>query len=192
LRFEAKLSTRAIAASLNMGNGTVCDYLGRARVAKLPWPLPPEMDDDEALAAVLFPNEGKAEAERQEPDWATVNAELKRKGVTKLLLWQEYLESHPNGYQYSRFCERYGQWLSRVSVTMRQEHRAGEKGFVDFSGDGLEVIDAVTGEVRIAKLFLMVLGASSLTYAEPTFSEDLAIWVGGMSAPSSTSQECRS
>jgi transposase len=179
LRFEAKLPTRAIAASLNMGNGTVCDYLGRARVAKLPWPLPPELDDDEALAARLFPNEGKAIAERPEPDWALVHAELKRKGVTKLLLWQEYLESHPNGYQYSRFCERYGRWLARVTVTMRQEHRAGEKGFVDFSGDGVEVIDGVTGEVRLAKLFVAVLGASSLTYAEPAFSEDLASWVGG-------------
>jgi hypothetical protein len=89
LRFEAKLSTRAIAASLNMGNGTVCDYLGRARAAKLPWPLPPELDDDEALAARLFPTEGKAVAERPEPDWALIHAELKKKGVTKLLLWQE-------------------------------------------------------------------------------------------------------
>lgn len=178
LRFEAKLSTRTIATSLNMGNGTVCDYLGRARVAKLPWPLPPELDDDEVLAARLFPNEGKEVAERPEPDWALVHAELKRKGVTKLLLWQEYLETHSNGYQYSRFCERYGRWLSRANVTMRQEHRAGEKGFVDFSGDGVEVLDGVTGEVRIAKLFVAVLGASSLTYAEPSFSEDLATWVG--------------
>lgn len=178
LRFEAKLSTRAIAASLNMGNGTVCDYLGRARAAKLPWPLPPELDDDEALAARLFPTEGKAVAERPEPDWAVIHAELKKKGVTKLLLWQEYLETHPDGYRYSRFCERYEQWLSRVNVTMRQEHRAGEKAFVDFSGDGVEVVDGVTGEVRTAKLFVAVLGASSLTYAEPSFSEDLATWVG--------------
>jgi transposase len=87
LRFEARLSTRAIAASLNVGNGTVCDYLGRARVAKLPWPLPPELDDDSALTALLFPGEGKAAAERPEPDWARLHAELKKKGVTKQLLW---------------------------------------------------------------------------------------------------------
>jgi transposase len=80
LRFEAKLSARAIAASLNIGNATVCDYLGRARVAKLPWPLPPELDDDAALTARLFPNEGKAVAERPEPDWASVHTELKKKG----------------------------------------------------------------------------------------------------------------
>ena len=178
LRFEAGLSTRAIAASLNVGNGTVCDYLGRARVAKLPWPLPPELDDDAALTALLFPGDSKAAGERPEPDWASIHAELKKKGVTKQWVWQEYLETHPGGYQYSRFCERYGRWLQSASVTMRQEHRAGEKSFVDFSGDGVQVVDAVTGEVRVAKLFVAVLGASNLTYVEPVFSEDMATWVG--------------
>lgn len=178
LRFEAKLTTRAIAASLGIGNGTVCDYLGRARVAKLTWPLPPELDDDGALAALLFPDDAKAETVRPEPDWARVHAELKKKGVTKLLLWQEYLEATPGGYQYSRFCERYGRWLAAASVTLRQEHRAGEKCFVDFSGDGVQVVDAVTGEVRVAKLFVAVLGASNLTYVEPVFSEEVATWVG--------------
>ncbi|NNB92032.1 IS21 family transposase [Corallococcus exiguus] len=178
LRFEAKLTTRSIAASLGIGNGTVCDYLGRARVAKLAWPLPAELDDDAALTALLFPEDAKAQAERPEPDWARVHAELKKKGVTKLLLWQEYLEAVPGGYQYSRFCERYGRWLATSSVTLRQEHRAGEKCFVDFSGDGVQVVDAVTGEVRVAKLFVAVLGASNLTYVEPVFSEDVATWVG--------------
>jgi transposase len=178
LRFEAKLTTRSIAASLGIGNGTVCDYLGRARVAKLTWPLPPELDDDAALTALLFPEDAKAQAERPEPDWARVHAELKKKGVTKLLLWQEYLEAVPGGYQYSRFCERYGRWLATSSVTLRQEHRAGEKCFVDFSGDGVQVVDAVTGEVRVAKLFVAVLGASNLTYVEPVFSEDVPTWVG--------------
>jgi transposase len=178
LRFEAKLSTRAIAASLSIGNATVCDYLGRAQVAKLPWPLPAELDDDAALTALLFPEDGKAGAERPEPDWAQLHTELKKKGVTKQLLWQEYLEANPGGYQYSRFCERYNRWLATASVTMRQEHRAGEKCFVDFSGDGVPVVDPVTGEVRVAKLFVAVLGGSSLTYAEPAFSEDIPTWVG--------------
>ncbi|XXF79237.1 hypothetical protein P2318_05640 [Myxococcaceae bacterium GXIMD 01537] len=153
LRFEAKLTTRSIAASLGIGNGTVCDYLGRARVAKLTWPLPPELEEDAALTALLFPEDAKALTERPEPDWARVHAELKKKGVTKQLLWQEYLEGHPGGYQYSRFCERYGRWLATASVTLRQEHRAGEKCFVDFSGDGVPVVDAASGEVRAAKLF---------------------------------------
>ncbi|WP_426749853.1 IS21 family transposase [Myxococcus sp. Y35] len=178
LRYEAKLTTRSIATSLGIGNGTVCDYLGRARAAKLTWPLPPELDDDEALTALLFPEDAKALAERPEPDWAHVHAELKKKGVTKQLLWQEYLQAHPGGYQYSRFCERYGRWLATASVTLRQEHRAGEKCLVDFSGDGVAVRDAVTGEERVAKLFVAVLGASNLTYVEPVFSEDVATWVG--------------
>ena len=178
LRYEAKLSTRSIATSLGIGNGTVCDYLGRARAAKLTWPLPRELDEDAALTALLFPEDAKALAERPEPDWAHVHAELKKKGVTKQLLWQEYLEAHPGGYQYSRFCERYGRWLATSSVTLRQEHRAGEKCFVDFSGDGVQVVDAASGEVRVAKLFVAVLGASNLTYVEPVFSEDVATWVG--------------
>jgi transposase len=120
LRFEAKLTTRSIATSLGIGNGTVCDDLGRARVAKLTWPLPPELDDDAALTALLFPEDAKALAERPESDWARVHAELKKKGVTKLLLWQEYMEAVPDGYQYSRFCERYGRWLAASSVTLRQ------------------------------------------------------------------------
>lgn len=179
LRFGSKLSTRAIATSLGIGNGTVSDYLGRARVAKVDcWPLPAHLDDDAMLLALMFPEEGKAAAQRPEPDWAAVHRELRRKGVTKLLVWEEYIASHPGGYQYSRFCERYGRWLSTVSVTMRQEHRAGERLFVDFSGDGLEVVDAATGEVRVAKLFIATLGASNYTYVEPVFSEELATWVG--------------
>ncbi|ABF87668.1 transposase, IS21 family [Myxococcus xanthus DK 1622] len=179
LRFASKLSTRNIATSLGIGNGTVCEYLGRARVAGVgDWPLPPELDDDAALTALLFPAEGKGVAHRPEPDWAQVHRELKRKGVTKLLLWEEYLAANPGGYQYSQFCERYGRWQSVLGVTMRQEHRAGEKLFVDFSGDGVEVVERDTGEVRVAKLFVATLGASSYTYVEPVYSEDLATWVG--------------
>ena len=95
-----------------------------------------------------------------------------------MLLWMQYQEEQPEGYQYSQFCEHYRRWLSKASVTMRQTHRAGEKCFVDFSGDGLEVVSPETGEVRKAKLFLAVLGASNLTYVEPVFGEDVATWVG--------------
>jgi transposase len=178
-RLELKLSVREIARSLGIGVGTVNRYLYRAQAAKLTsWPLPPELDDDAALTARLFADEGKVVASRPEPDWAHVHAELRRKGVTKLLLWQEYREGNPEGYQYSQFCERYARWARCVSVTMRQEHRAGEKCFMDFSGDGLEVHDAVSGEVRVAKLYVAVLGASNYTYVEPVFSEDIATWVG--------------
>ncbi len=176
LKFEMKLTGRAIAKVCRLSPATVSGYLGRIAVAKLSWPLPPELDDDDALTRLLFRQEGQAMS-RPDPDWCVIHQELKRKHVTKSLLWQEYRESHPEGYEYSRFCERYQLWAGHLGVTMRQEHVAGEKCFVDFSGDGIEVIDPLTGEVRVAKLFVAVLGASNLTYVEPVFTEELATWI---------------
>ena len=178
LKLQAGLSGRAIARSCNLSAGRVSGYLGRVALAKLTWPLSPELDDDVALERLLFPDEHKPVADRPEPDWAQVHRELRRKHVTKLLLWQEYRETQPDGYQYSRFCERYLVWARPLSATMRQEHRAGEKCFVDFSGDGIGVVDSRTGECRTANLFVAVLGGSSLTYVEPVLGEDLPTWVG--------------
>jgi transposase len=96
-----------------------------------------------------------------------VNRELKRKHVTRMLLWQEYREAEPEGLEYSQFCDRYRDWAKCLPVTMRQQHRAGEKLFVDFSGDGIEIVDRRPGEVVVAKLFVAVLGASNYTYVEP-------------------------
>jgi transposase len=150
--------------------------VGRAKVAKLTWPLPPELDDDTALERLLFPKE--AQVNRTEPDWARICLELRKKHVTKALLWEEYKAEQPDGLQYSQFCDRYNAWAKRLSVTMRQEHRAGEKMFVDFSGDGIDIVDPDTGVCTVAKLFLAVLGASNLTYVEPVLSEDLPTWIG--------------
>jgi transposase len=171
------MSSRAIARSCDLSPSTVSGYLGRARVAKLSWPLPPELDAEEPLVRLLFPDEHHPVPSRPEPDWARIHSELRKKHVTKQLLWEEYKAQQPNGYQYSQFCELYARWASTLTVTMRQAHRAGEKMFIDFSGDGLDVISPSTGEVRVAKLFLAVLGASSMTYVEPVFSEDLPTWV---------------
>jgi transposase len=172
-------SQRAIARSCKLSPSTVNGYVGRARVAKLVWPLPPELDDDEALTRLLFPDEHRPQASRPEPDWAQVHLELRKKHVTKQLLWEEYKSEQPEGYQYSQFCERYARWAATVNVVMRQEHRVGEKTFLDFSGDGVDIIDPKTGEVTaVAKLFVAVLGASNLTYAEPAVSEDLPSWTG--------------
>jgi transposase len=111
-------------------------------------------------------------------DWPLVHLELKKKHVTKASVWQEYREQHPEGYGYSHFCEHYARWAGELHVTMRQRHRAGEKLFVDFSGDGLTVLDPKTGECRVAKLFVAVLGASNYTYIEAVYSEDLPNWIG--------------
>lgn len=176
LFLEQKLSQRAIARSCCISSSTVNGYVGRAKVAKLTWPLPDELDDA-ALSRLLFPDENHPRNDRPEPDWARVHLELRKKHVTKLLLWEEYKSEQPDGYQYSQFCERYGQWLGRVSVVMRQEHRVGEKLFVDFSGDGVDIVDPRTGEVSVAKLFVAVLGASNYTYVEPVLNEALPTWL---------------
>jgi transposase len=179
LHLEQQRSQRKIAESVFLSPSTVNGYVSRARVAKLTWPLPPELDDDAALTALLFPDENRPQLNRPEPDWAAVHLELKRKHVTKQLLWEEYKSEQPNGYQYSQFCERYARWEACINVVMRQEHRAGEKMFVDFSGDGIDIVDPETGEVSVAKLFIAVLGASNLTYVEPVLHEDLRCWSAG-------------
>ena len=178
LRLEGKQSTRAIGKSCGLSPSTVQEYLGRFAVAKVPWPLPPELDDDEALSRRLFPQEHHPRASRAEPDFAQMHLELRHKHVTKLLLWQEYREAQPEGYEYSQYCERYARWAASVAVTMRQTHIAGDKLFVDFSGDGLEVVVPATGECQLVKLFVAVLGASNLTYVEPVLGEDLPTWIG--------------
>src|SRR5260370_10737816 len=147
-------------------------------VATLVGPLPGELDDDAALARLLLPDEGRPRAGRPEPDWARIHLELRKKHVTKALLWEEYKSEQPDGLQYSQFCQRYARWAATVTVTMRQTHRAGEKMFIDFSGDGIDIVDPLTGECTLAKLFIAVLGASNLTYAEPVLSEDLPTWPG--------------
>ncbi len=177
LRLDAGLSARAIAGSCRLSVSTVSGYLGRIAVAKLTWPLPPELDDDGALTRLLFPAEDHPVRSRPEPDWVAIHCELRRPHVTKLLVWQEYREREPDGYQYSQFCARYATWARSLPLTLRQTHRAGAKGFVDFSGDGHAIVDPATGESRTAVLFVLVLGASNFTYVEPVLRQDLATWI---------------
>jgi transposase len=178
LYLDCKLSHRQIAQSVGVSRSTVAEYLARASGAGLPWPLPHDLDDA-ALEKMLYPPPLQPPARRPEPDWNYVNSELKRKGVTLLLLWQEYKEQHPEGYQYSQFCDRYRQWRNSVNVTMRLPHHAGEKTFSDFAGAKLKVIDQETGEVRFAHLFVTALGASSYTYAEAFWTEGTESWCLG-------------
>ena len=177
LHHEVGLTHRAIAAACTLGLGTVSSYLTKATAAGLTWPVPDDLDDA-ALEARLFTRPVPAPGrERTLPDWPTLHQELKRPGVTLMLLWQEYRAAHPSGYGYSQFCERYRQWARRLKPTMRQVHRAGEKLFVDFSGKRPSLVDAQTGEVVPVELFVGVLGASGLIYAEATRSQDLPSWV---------------
>uniref|UniRef100_B0T9X9 Integrase catalytic region n=1 Tax=Caulobacter sp. (strain K31) TaxID=366602 RepID=B0T9X9_CAUSK len=178
LKFENGLSSRLIATSLGISKGSVGDYLQRAQVAGLSWPLPDDMTDT-ALERRLFPGPpAPSVVPRCEPNWAQVDQELRRPGVTRSLLWQEYRADHPDGYGYAWFCQHYDAWKRRVSPTMRQNHAAGEKVFVDFAGDTIDVIDPLTGVAQAMKLFVAALGASSYVYCEARPSEGLADWIG--------------
>ena len=183
LHHQGGLSRRQIASSQGVGYGTVVNYLERAKTAGLGWPLPPELGERE-LAALLFPTVGTArDVTISEPDWGVQQHELKRPGMTKLLLWQEYRENHPDdGYSYSHFCRRYADWLGMQRRSMRQVHVAGEKCFVDYAGTTVPVVDVATGELRAAQIFVAVLGASGLTFAHATASQGEADWVASHSA----------
>lgn len=179
LHHDRGLSNRAIGRSIAASPATVSDCLLRAKVVGLGWPLAPELDDT-ALENLLYPVSAAGRGPRTEPDFEGINKELRRKGVTLQLLWQEYKLDHPDdGYQYSRFCELYKRWRGGLDVVMRQQHRAGEKMFSDFSGDGIPLIDPKTGEVGQAELFVAVLGASCYTYAEAFETQQLPDWVAG-------------
>lgn len=177
LRHELNLSSRQIAASLNISHSTVGDLLRRAQAAGLSWPLPEELDDT-ALQTKLYPGNPVPARARPEPDMEWVHRELRREGVTLQLLWAEYKQANPDGYQYTQFCERYHRWSRKLNLVLRQSHRAGEKTFVDFAGQTVPVVDPKTGEVRHAQIFIAVLGASNYTYAEATWSQDLWAWIG--------------
>ncbi|MEZ5519269.1 MAG: IS21 family transposase [Gammaproteobacteria bacterium] len=178
LKWVSGLSNRKIAASCGIGRPTVSEYLRRAESAGLRWPLPDDLDEAR-LERLLFPPPPDLPAQQRGiPDWANIHGELKRPGVTLFLLWQEYRQAHPDGYQYSWFCEHYRAWQGKLDLVMRQDHRAGEKLFVDYAGQTVPVIDQTTGEVRQAQIFVAVLGASNYTYAEATWTQSLPDWIG--------------
>jgi len=174
------MSNRKIAQSLHQSRPAVANYLRRAADAGLVWPLPLELSAAAIEQRLFPPPPTRANRDRTQPDWQWVHGELKRKGVTQFLLWQEqeYLEQHPGGYQYSWFCDRYREWRGKLDVVMRQDHRAGEKLFVDYAGHTVSIVNQHTGELREPQIFIAVLGASNYTYAEATWSQALPDWIG--------------
>jgi transposase len=156
----------------------VAEYIRRAEDTGLAWPLPEELDEA-ALERLLFPLPPSMSKEvRPAPDWSEVHRQLKRKGVTLALLWQEYKTLYPEGYQYSAFCEHYRAWEGTLDLVMRQTHRAGEKLFVDYAGQTVPVVDRISGEIQPAQVFVAVLGASNYTDAEATWTPALPDWIG--------------
>jgi transposase len=173
------VSAREIGRTLGVARSTVQDNLKRAEVAGLRWPLPAEITDP-VLEQRLFAPAGVRPGLRRrvEPDWAWLARELKRPGVNLMVLWEEYRDAYPDGYGYSRFCDLFRGFERRLSPVMRQHHAAGDKVFVDYSGKKVPIVDPVTGVVREAEIFVAVLGASNLTYAEATWTQTLPDWIG--------------
>ena len=178
LKHVAGHSERSIAAAIGISRYTVAEYLRRATVVGITWPVPAELDDSALEARLFSPPFAVHESPRPQPDWPRLHAELRRPGVTLLLLWEGYRAGQPDGYGYSRFCHLYRDWRAGISPTMRQTHVAGERLFVDFAGQTVPITDPLTGAVRQAQIFVAALGASNYTYAEARWSQGLADWIG--------------
>ena len=177
LRFGEGRSLRAVGRSVKCSPSKVHNIEVRAKVLGLKWPLDPSMDLA-VLESLIYDSMEHEPRRKVEPDWAEVHKELSRKGVTKFLLWQEYKEAYPeDGYQYSRFCELYHRYRKKLAPELRNSYKAGEKVFVDWSGDGIEIVNQETGEVWEAPLFVAALGASGYAYITVKSDRTLRNWI---------------
>ena len=170
--FVDSVSMRKIAARTGVPYSTIFDQITLAKSRGITWTQIAAMND-EALECALFAHD----QQRPLPDWAYVEQELKRPGVTLQLLWQEYKEVYPDGYQYSRFCEIYEMWCKKNDVYTPIPHKAGEELFVDYSGDRMAYICSSSGISQDAEIFVAVLGASGRIYAEASRSQQLLCWI---------------
>jgi transposase len=180
LKYDCGVSEREIARSCSISRSTVADYVRRTAAAGLSWKEASVLPQTQ-LEERLFPTEHMpSSVKRPPPDCQYIYEQLRtyRKfNLTLSQLWLEYKEKHPDGYQYTQFCEHYWRWLKKLDYCMRQEHRGGEKLFIDYS-DGLSIVDSLTGELTLTQLFVAVWGASNYTYAEATMSQTMADWIG--------------
>jgi transposase len=179
---DSGLSTRQVAAVLGISKTTVSEIALYARTAGIDWPLASTLSDEE-LQKRLYPPPRPRSSHRQEPDYAELHQELKRPGVTLQLLWEEYRERcGEQAYRYSAYCEKYRAWVKTLKRSMRQLHPAGERMFVDYAGQTVPLVDALTGEIQRAQVFVAVLGASNFTFACATPRQTAADWVGAIIA----------
>lgn len=175
LRFGEQRSHSEIAASLGIARSTVQAAVDRFVRAGLGWPLPAEWDED-ALYARLYAT--PVPTRSAEPDFARIATELKRKGVTRTLLWREYVAEHgAQALAYSQFCARLQAYERSSDPVMRLQHRPGEKAFVDYAGLRMPVTDARTGEVRLAQIYVATLGFSNAIHAEASWTQGAADWI---------------
>jgi transposase len=179
LKWVCGLSNREVGRSCHISHSTVSEYLKRAEAAGLKWPMPETLDED-GLYRLLFPERvQEAAPAKLLPDWEQVRKELKRRSVSLRLLWTEYREGRVDGYSYSQYCELYRRYVKKLDPPIRQNHKAGEKLFVDYAGDSIPITNSKSGEVSQAQIFVAVQGASSYTYAEAQSSQQMANWIAG-------------
>ena len=178
LRFLNNLSYRQVEVLSGASKSSVSEYCRRFEI--IPHTIEAALAlSDEELDALLHPEKKLRlrNDERPLPDMNTIHSELKRKGVTLLLLWQEHRETHPNGYGYTQFGEYYRRYASTISPSMRQIHYAGDKLFVDYSGGTVPIVDSSTGEISKAQIFVCVLGASGYTFVHASPSQSTADFI---------------
>ena len=179
LRLTAELSMRQIKASLRVSVGAIQKVVSQAEALGLDWPAIEQLDDQQLANAIYPESDTRISSQFQLPDWIEVHRELKRKGVTKHLLWEEYSQQYPNSsYSYPQYCSLYKDWLTKQKRSMRQIHKAGEKLFVDYAGQTMPIVCGDTGEARFAQIFVAVLGASNYVFCEATWSQSLPDWLG--------------
>lgn len=175
--YHEGLGYRIISSSTGIGLGSVSHYIKRAKECGLTWPLPEDLNDELLQARLFSKGPANEDSTQARLDFKKIHAELKRKGVTLLLLWYEYKEAHPKGYSYSQFCRLYRSHAKQLTPSMRISHHAGEKMFVDYSGLTMQWIDKETGVIHYAEIFVAVLGASNYTYVEACASQSIIEWI---------------
>jgi transposase len=180
LHLQAGLSYNAVASALKLSKSVVGKYVGLARLHGVDWEVAQTLSDEELQARLYRPALPRS-SDQLTPDFAAIHQELKRPGVTLQLLWEEYTsalaaQSEP-AYKYTSFCVKYRAWAARLKRSMRQTHLAGEKLFVDYAGQTVPLVDAATGEISAAQIFVATLGASSYTYACATRRQTTGDWI---------------
>jgi transposase len=183
LHYQAGLSYAQVGRALGVPKSTLAKMVSMARAAGVDWAWAQTLSDAELEARLYRPPVPRASS-RLEPDYALIHQELKRPGVTLMLLWEEYQRGQADAgepaYKYTSFCIKYRAWAARLQRSMRQTHPAGERLFIDYAGQTLPIIDATTGAISRAQVFVAVLGASNYTYACATATQSAADWIGAI------------
>lgn len=177
LSLQGRIPNRDIARSLGISHTVVNRFVRAAKETDLSYDQIEKLSDTDLQTKLTVKRPDRMEGKRPQPDWSSVHQERKKKGVTLQLLWQEYKEVYPEGYQLSRFYDHYSHWRKKLSVSLRQSHKAAEKTFVDYAGQTVPMMERSTGQVLEAQIFVAVLGASNYTYAEATATQSVSDWI---------------